>query len=310
MHGVRKLLLALDRVAYQLERVILLVSVLMMIVLVFLDVVQRTFSRPVGKTEQVLIWLAGGPDASEATRTAIVETWGNLVFIGLALLFSIAATQSARTFAARNAQGESSGPVPFLPSVGIGTGVLVGLVLAVKGLLAVAPSGIPGAQKFALGFLVWSGFIGASLAVRARRHILIDAVKKKLGPDVQPWYSALGGLLTASFCAFLAWMAAHKTWVEIGEWSESDHTIHVFESLPVPTWLVTLALPVTLGMVSVRFLAAGLSELLYGKSLFAQADEHGIDFSELEREGQAPEEAAAAQAGTFTVGRPHPGGQR
>ncbi|MBM4380932.1 MAG: hypothetical protein FJ086_16775, partial [Deltaproteobacteria bacterium] len=47
----------LDDAVFQGERVLLLLSVSMMTILVTLDVLQRTFSRPVGKTEELLLAL-------------------------------------------------------------------------------------------------------------------------------------------------------------------------------------------------------------------------------------------------------------
>jgi TRAP-type C4-dicarboxylate transport system permease small subunit len=306
LHKLRRLLVSVDDAVYAVERIVLLISMLMMIALVFADVVQRTFSRPVGKTAAMMVWLGNRfGELSKETVATIEGSVADGLFAIIALGFCVAGVQSARNFTLRH-QGDDAARAPFPLSIGIGAGVFIAGWGVIELMLVLAPQGIPGAQKFALGFFVWSGFIGASLAVRAKRHILLDAVKKKLSADVAPIYSFLGAFLTAAFCGFIAYMGFVKVFTEIGEWQESDHVIHVYEALPIPTWIVTLAIPLFLGIGALRFLAAGLSDLLYGPPLHAGADEHGIDFAELERQ-QAEEQATAEAPTGFIIGRPHGG---
>lgn len=302
MHQLRRILVGLDRAVFAAERGVLLFSVVMMIALVFADVVQRTFSRPVGKTAQLILWVLG--DVAQETEARVGETIGPLVFWALTVVIMVAATQSARNFALKRREGESRN-APFPPSIPVGVALTLAIFGVIRLLLWAAPSGIPGAQKMALGFLVWSGFIGASLAVRARRHIFLDAVKKKLTPDVAPWFSAAGALLTSSFCFFLAYMGGKKAATEIAEWSASGGVIHMYESVPIPTWTVTLAIPVTLAVLSARFLFAGLGELVFGAPLRAGADEHGIDFEALQGQSDARLDSVADAASGFLIGRPH-----
>ncbi len=308
MHGLRRLLSKLDQVIYQVERALLLVSVLMMTALVFADVIQRTFSRPVGKTAELLLALAGGAKALEpATVKAIQDTWGPGAFAVLSLGLLVAATQSARTLAA----ARDDRPAPGMAvSIGIGLGAFLLTWGGIELLLYVAPSGIPGAQKFALGFLVWSGFLGASLAARSGRHIVLDAVRRKLTGRGAMIAAGLSGVLAGGFCWFLAFLGYDKSWTEIMEWSDSDGAIHVFEAAPVPVWLVTLAIPIGLTVVGARLLAVGVSEVLYGPSLQNGPDEHGIDFDQLAAVGAGA--GADAETGTNRglMGRPHDEGGR
>lgn len=274
MHTLRRLVGSFDRGVYHVERVLLLAALVMMTLLVFSDVIVRTFTRPVGKTASFLLFLLerAGP-LDEELRHQVATRIGPALFLTAALLFVMFAVHSAR-----HARHERGGrPAPALPaSAGLGALVFLLLATAVWAVVNVFPTGVAGAQKFALGFMVWAGFLGASLATRARRHIVIDAVKKKLDPRLRPLFGALGGVATAGFTGLIAWLAAFKAGTLIREWHESDGMLHVFESLPVPEWVVTLALPVTFTLSALRFAAHGVAELLYGSPLASGPDAHGI----------------------------------
>jgi len=307
VHAIRKLLIATDRVVYAIERVVLLVSVFLMTALIFTDVVQRTFSRPVGKTESILLGILGLFGAvSDAARETVLKTVGPIVFIGAGLALVVAATHAGRTARHERAQGGTVA-VSFVKSLAIGAVIYGALAASVKLLLTVAPSGIPGAQKLALGLLVWCGFLGASIAAREKRHIVLDAVKKKLDPPTHALFSFVGGLLTAAVCLFLGWMSATKTAQMISEWSASGGAIHRFESVPIPEWLVTIALPIVFTIVALRFFAQGTGELLFGAPLHVTTEEHGVNLAAL---AGATEKKIDDDGGAHTplaaLGRPHP----
>lgn len=297
MHKLRRLMGAVDRLTYQVERWALLVSVFMMTVLVFLDVVQRTFSRPIGKTAKFIEFFLGlFGELSAATTQSIQTFWGPTLFWGFATLFIVSGAQTSRTIYAKRRAEKRGEPtqeikVALMPGVVLGCLITAGLYGGIKLLIVLAPSGISGAQKFALGFLVWSGFLGASLATRSSRHIVLDAVKKKLDTRTRIWYSALGGLLVFIFCGLIFYLGAHKTITEIIEWHESNGVIHVYEALPIPVWVVSIAIPLFFGLIGVRSLVFGFEELLYGPSLMESEDMHGIDFQALAQDGSDSEEA-------------------
>lgn len=310
MHRIRKTLISIDLRIYRLERALLLVALTMMTALVFSDVIIRTFTRPVGKTASFLIWFMerGGPMAADTRRT-IVESVGPALFILAALLMCIFAVHAARRIRAERAETE---PPAFLRSALVGAGVFSLLTGGVQLTVYLFPTGIAGAQKFALGFMVWAGFLGASLATRSRRHIVIDAVKKKLDNAIFPVFAFLGALFTAGFTGWVAYLAAFKSAVLISEWHESEGRLHVFESLPVPEWVVTLALPTTLFLSALRFLAHGIGELLWGRHFVSETDAHGINFDELAHDAdgiEALSSTSQADAGPRLYGEPHRGGE-
>jgi len=306
VHALRRLLLTADRAAYAVERVVLLVSVFLMTALIFVDVVQRTFSRPVGKTESILLAIFGlFGEVSEETHARVVSTIGPLVFVGVGLALFVLGAHAARTAKAERA-GQDAASVAFGKSLVVGAVVYGAVAGGVKLLLTVAPSGVPGAQKLALGLLVWCGFLGASVAARERRHIVLDAVLKKVDPPTKAVIAFVGGTITALVCGFLGYMSMTKTAKMITEWSESGGTIHRFESVPIPEWLVTIALPIVFFLVALRFFLQGAGELVFGAPLHANAEEHGVNLAALGAESAPKVVDEERGAPLFGVGRPHP----
>lgn len=287
MNSLRKTIDRLDDVVLSIERVLLLVTLSLMTVLVTLDVVQRTFSRPVSKTATLILGFMTAPSAE--TQKLVIETVGPWVFNLGSLLLVVLATHSARAIKAE----KLSKPLPsFLPSIGIGVAVWAGLAGFVQALLYFFPSSLPGAQKFSLGLMLWSGMLGASIATRQRRHIILDTVKKSLDAKMGNLFSLIGGVVTFGFCALLTVLALIQLQGEYVLWRDGDG-VGVFDALPIPRWLVTLALPVTFGTMAFRFLGAGVRDFVWGPPV-GGVDAHGVDMDQLAKEA---EQVAVAKEG-------------
>ena len=287
MESLRRIAGKVDDVVYRVERVLLLLSLTLMTVLVTLDVVQRSFSRQVGKTEGVLLAIFYTNPTAEQTAF-VVNVAGPLVFGLLAIAFFMLATHSSRSIAAERAKQ----PLPgFGKSAGVGLSIALGVGLAVKLLLVVFPSSVPGAQKFALGFMLWSGMLGASLATRTRRHIILDPIKKQLDAQTLKPFSLIGGIVTFLFCAYLSLLGVMQLMQQFTEWATGDG-VGVYDALPIPLWVSTLAIPVTFTVMALRFLGQGIHDFTWGPP-HGGADAHGIDLEALEKEqlpldGDAP----------------------
>ncbi|MGV3621355.1 MAG: TRAP transporter small permease [Archangium sp.] len=278
MESLRRTANKVDDVVFQVERMLLLVCLAAMTVLVSVDVVQRTFSRPVGKTEGALLAVLYKEPTAEQTAF-VTSTLGPILFGLFSLVMCVLAAQSARSIAAERA---GAGKAAFGKSVVIGIAVLLGLTVFVKGVLWLFPSSVPGAQKFALGFMLWSGMLGASLATRSRRHIILDPIKKNLDEKTLKPFSLVGGIVTFVFCALLSvlgWMQLHE---QFTEWSQGDG-VGVYDALPVPLWVGTLSIPVTFGVMALRFLAQGIHDFTWGPPK-GGTDAHGVDLDALEKE--------------------------
>jgi TRAP-type C4-dicarboxylate transport system permease small subunit len=274
-----------DDLIARIERFLLLVSLAMMTLLIGADVTQRTFSRPVGRTESVLLWIGekfAGPLGPEAQAT-ITGPVGAVVF-GLAAAFFFVA-------GARTAQG---GKGTWAAAVGKGLGALVAAAVAVKVLLVVFPSSVPGAQKFALGFMLWSGMLGASLATKSRRHIVLDPVVKKLQGDDRKRFAFLGGIAAALACGFIAVLGGMQLSGEFHEWRTGDG-VGVYPALPIPLWIATLAIPATFATMAFRFAKNAVHDLQHGPP--NTADAHSVDLDALKNQAIDADAANAAKEG-------------
>jgi TRAP-type C4-dicarboxylate transport system permease small subunit len=101
--------------------------------------------------------------------------------------------------------------------------------------------------------LLWIAFLGASIATRIRRHVVIDVVTKMLPLRGRAALGVLGSLLSAAVCAVFT--AAAVLYVA-GEWET------VYKGLqPLTYGQVYLVLPACLLVMTVRFLLNGLEDL-------------------------------------------------
>jgi TRAP-type C4-dicarboxylate transport system permease small subunit len=111
------------------------------------------------------------------------------------------------------------------------------------------------ATRIALFLLLWASFLGASMATYEGRHLSIDAVRKAIPARLMPWFNGVSHLAAGAF-TFAFMMLAWRYWM-----LRVDQVTLQGE---IPPWLSTLAIPVPLALMSVRFIAKGLGELLTG----------------------------------------------
>lgn len=259
------------------EKLLLLVSLGMMTILVGLDVAQRTFSRPVGRTESLvegLMRAISGPLDEAAVESA--HRLGGVVFVVVAVFFFVFGAHTARGVIAERANQ----PAPSVVSSAVrGVVVLVATAAFIKLVLVIFPSSVPGAQKFALGFMMWAGMLGASLATRERRHIVLDPIIKKLEGDDRRRFAGLSGLVTGLFCAFIATIGFMQLKGEIHDWATGEG-VGLYPALPIPLWLGTLSIPVAFTVMTLRFWKNGAHDFKHGPPT---PQEHGVDLEEVER---------------------------
>jgi TRAP-type C4-dicarboxylate transport system permease small subunit len=149
------------------------------------------------------------------------------------------------------------------------------------------PTGYSWAQSYSLVMLLWVGFLGASIAARQRRHLRVDLARKLMPPDKLPWFNAVSYLVAAAFTATVLYLGYEyifgpdSTYIrpvwDAPDWlPETTRTmleedfppppdaslyrraLHVFlaptEPGALPDWLKVAAIPVSMGLVCLRFL--------------------------------------------------------
>lgn len=268
----------IDDVIARFERLLLLVALGMMTLLVGIDVTQRTFSRPVGRTEALtaaVVDAIAGP-LDDAGRSA-ANNAGTVLFAVVGLCLFVFAAHTARTVVTdRN----GAGPPAVAGSVGSGALAFFAAGAFVQVVLLVFPSSVPGAQKFALGFMLWAGMLGASLATRQRRHIMLDPVIKKLEGADRRRFACVSGLASGLFCTGVVVLGVLQLSGEIQEWSAGEG-VGVYPALPIPMWVATLSIPLTFGVMAFRFCKNAVHDLRHGPP--STADAHSVDLEEVEK---------------------------
>lgn len=274
-------LTAVDDAILRVERVLIVSAVAGMTVLVTADVTQRTFSRPVGKTEQLVAFVGeklAGPLSADG-RALLEGPVGGAVFALLAFVFLALGAHASRTVTA--ARQNASAP-KLTGSLALGAGAFVALTILVKALLWFFPSSVPGAQKLALGLMLWSGMLGASVATRERRHIIVDTLKKKVAPAQARVFALVSGVFTALFCGLITLLGALQLGGEVRDWASGDG-IGMYESVPLPMWIATLAIPASFLIMTVRFFGYAVRDFRFGPTTGGDGG-HGVDLDKLAEE--------------------------
>lgn len=135
--------------------------------------------------------------------------------------------------------------------------VVVGTVVAAGAALRVVPDGDTWTwtQKLALFLLLWTAFIGASMATHDGRHLTIDAVRKSISAKARPYYNAISHAVAAAFTAAFMLLAY---------WYLQDRLAETPPPGEIPDWLKVLAIPVSLAIVTARFAGRSIGAFLAG----------------------------------------------
>lgn len=149
------------------------------------------------------------------------------------------------------------------------------------------PSGYSWAQSYSLVLLLWVGFLGGSIAARERRHLRVDLVRKLLSAKWLPHFNAVSYLAAAAFTSLVVYLGyiyilgpdstyLRPIW-EAPTWLPQSMQTTLVQDFPladdaslgrramqvffapsepgeIPDWLKVLAIPVSLGLMCVRFL--------------------------------------------------------
>ncbi|MEO0325266.1 MAG: TRAP transporter small permease [Myxococcota bacterium] len=149
-----------------------------------------------------------------------------------------------------------------------GVGFLAFAALAISAF----PEGYSGSKELSLVMLLWVGFLGASVCAYQGKHLRIESLQKVVPPRFSRYSDALGHLVTAAFCGFVAYLGYGYVFSETFGLRALGG---VYEMTGIPQWIGALAIPVTFAMTTLRFVAAAVSALRggsYGRAV-GEADE-------------------------------------
>ena len=114
-------------------------------------------------------------------------------------------------------------------------------------------SGLFWADELLQHMVLWLGFLGASLATRARRHLSIDVLSHVLPLSWQLWLGLLVNAVALGLCLLLVQAA----WGLV----RSEYTAGTVLTFGVPAWLAQSIIPLGFGAITLRF-ALRLAEIL------------------------------------------------
>jgi TRAP-type C4-dicarboxylate transport system permease small subunit len=177
--------------------------------------------------------------------------------IGLSLLLVVLVWGFFELVAATPSRWMCLGSLAALTAAGLGRALKTGAYVDAGSVIAGA---IPVAWFFATHveeqylwsvelasvLLMYVGFLGASMATRERKHIRVDAIRKKLPPRQLPLYNAIGGLMTIAFCLLLGALSVHFLITKV------DHG-GTMQASGLPEWVITLPIAVALLVMVLRF---------------------------------------------------------
>ena len=149
-------------------------------------------------------------------------------------------------------------PLPRPQALARAAGTTVALAAGIWVLLRLLPNGLIWSQRMALCFMLWVGFVGASIATRQHAHIVFEVADRIWPARVQPAVKLVAKLVPFLFCLYLALLAFTHTRYHYGDWVESDGVAGVFEGWPAPKFLVYGFLIFPFTVMAYRFLLHGV----------------------------------------------------
>jgi TRAP-type C4-dicarboxylate transport system permease small subunit len=291
----------LDRWIDTAERWIVSVSLVVMAMVVFLDVVYRRYADPESRFGTIFA-LASGIER-DGPQWGQVHTVFNLLGIlgGIVLLFL--AARSARR---RPLWGDGPDRKPL--SLGAAAGLTAAIVIGTWGAMILMfpssdadigecldaswsvecglfPVGVVWASPLGLVLTLWVGFLGAAMAARARRHLRVEAVEQRLPERTRRLAGLAAGFLTAIFCLFLAYLAQRYVLKRYDDWVASDYLGGLHDGIPIPRWASFSIVPLAYLLIGARYVANAI------RGLHGEIDDTPYELQGLTREAGPEAEA-------------------
>lgn len=94
--------------------------------------------------------------------------------------------------------------------------------------------------------IVYLFYFALSDTLRRDRHIVVDMLSRIVPARVRHVLELIGYLLSLAVFTIMAWLGAERAWVEF-----AGNDI-VFDSLQWPSWVVSVALPIGIGVMLLR----------------------------------------------------------
>ena len=135
----------------------------------------------------------------------------------------------------------------FLSLLGLGLTQII-----MRNVLGSAPADI---ETVLRALVLWVAMLGAAVAARRRRHIVVDLLGHYLNPRARKLAGTLANAFTAFICLLLTWAGLKMIQLEL-----SFQPVALFG--PIPRWLVQLPMPLAFAVMTSQFLLHALEDLI------------------------------------------------
>jgi C4-dicarboxylate transporter DctQ subunit len=135
--------------------------------------------------------------------------------------------------------------------------ILLSLMIAVAFLQIVLrdifATGITWADTLVRNLVLWVGFVGAAIATREGKHITIDVLPQWVPQRVKATIGIIIRFFAAFICGLLTFAAV--------KFVRNEALMGSITFLGIPGWVPQLILPITFGIMALRFCLLALKDL-------------------------------------------------
>ena len=109
-------------------------------------------------------------------------------------------------------------------------------------------AGIIWGVQFTEYSLLWITLLGAAWVLQRNRHVAVDLVTNRLGPQTRSYLNVVHSIMGIVLCAVLCWYGAIVTW---GQFQRGVTDIQVVD---IPKYLVLIIIPIGFFFLTLQFL--------------------------------------------------------
>jgi TRAP-type C4-dicarboxylate transport system permease small subunit len=280
---VKDLFKKIDRIVFQGERVFVVVALVVMSIVVFLDVVHRTFASEDNKGVAALVKLLSyfGQTIEPGDPTYVsLEGW---VPYALWVGFVALGVLGIRTASRRE-------KIPMLKAVVLAVVGVVSVYGLIRVFVVMAPNGLVWSQRLALVLTLWVGFVAASMCTYENKHLKVEAAQRAIPEKFKPYVVFVSAVFTALVCFALMWLSTRFVLQRHVDFVETEGRGGLVPGLDLPLYQAFAVLPLSFAIMTVRFLARGVFAL--GGELPVAPSIEGLDQLDKYERGVAPSEVA------------------
>ena len=113
------------------------------------------------------------------------------------------------------------------------------------------------AKELAAFLMIWVGFVGASLAAKVNKHIVVGIPEKLFPKKVLPYVSLFASVIIFTVTILIAYLGFNYV-LETKEFGETSLVLNI------PLWIVQIIIPASLVIIAFRFVGIGI-QIFKGK---------------------------------------------